>query len=108
MRLCEPYLIHELNRSLEHDAISVTAYLNQADQEPYLMLRSFYQGHRWFSARPVGELLIQRNHSAVELRRWSHSEEVSKLWASFYFITWEGMTDLGIPSAEAWLGLQSG
>lgn len=88
--------MHEIDRSLDNDSISITAYINQADQEPYLMLRSYHQGHQWFSARPVGELLIQRNRSAVELRRWSHSEEVSKLWASFYFITWEGMTDFGI------------
>lgn len=98
--------MHALNRSLDNESLSITAYLNQADQEPYLMLRSFHQGHQWFSARPVGELLIQRNRSGVELRRWSHSEEVSKLWASFYFITWEGLSNLAIPSREGDLLLE--
>jgi hypothetical protein len=36
------------------------------------------------------ELRIEREGSALQLKRWSHSDQCSKLWAVLYFQTWEG------------------
>jgi len=36
------------------------------------------------------ELCIGREGSALQLKRWSRSEQCSKLWAALYFLTWEG------------------
>lgn len=56
-------------------------------------MQTYHMGSQWFSTRGVHELCIQRNHGAVELRRWSRSEGVAKLWATLHFITWEGMPE---------------
>lgn len=76
--------------------LSLTAYINGVNHAPYLMLRSFYRGREWYSLRGIHELLIQRRRSAVELQRWSHSEERPKLWAALYFLTWEGIVPLAV------------
>ena len=42
------------------------------------------------AVRGVHELVISRDGSALELKRWSNNSRTSKLWAALYFITWEG------------------
>jgi hypothetical protein len=49
------------------------------------------------------ELCIEREGSALQLKRWSRSEQCSKLWAALYFLTWEG----GRRSGLAMLSSQS-
>lgn len=68
----------------------MVAYLNPIDQAPYLLIRSLQGEVAWFSSHGVHELCIGREGSALQLKRWSRSEQCSKLWAAFYFITWEG------------------
>ena len=60
------------------------------------MLRSFHQGEEWYSLRGIHELKIHRSHTAVELKRWSQSEDTAKLWAALYFITWEGISSRSV------------
>lgn len=48
-------------------------------------------GGPWFSLRGVHELCIQRENDSIQFKRWSHSENCSKLWATLRFQTWEGM-----------------
>lgn len=36
------------------------------------------------------ELCIEREGSALQLKRWSRSENCGKLWVALYFLTWEG------------------
>lgn len=81
-----------LLRSFNEDSLLLFAYINGANQVPYLMLRSKHEGQEWFSLRGVHELTIQRSQNAVQLRRWSQSEKRAKSWAALYFMTWEGMT----------------
>ena len=68
----------------------MVAYLNPIDQAPYLLIRSLQGDVAWFSSYGIHELCIGREGSALQLKRWSRSEQCSKLWAAFYFITWEG------------------
>ncbi|ESA43993.1 uncharacterized protein NCU09994 [Neurospora crassa OR74A] len=78
-------------RPFDSDRTSVVAYLNPIDQAPYLLIRSLQGEVAWFSSHGVHELCIGREGSALQLKRWSRSEQCSKLWAAFYFITWEEM-----------------
>lgn len=47
-------------------------------------------GGPWFSLRGVHELCIQRENDSIQFKRWSRSENCSKLWATLRFQTWEG------------------
>ncbi|KAK3397688.1 hypothetical protein B0T20DRAFT_354485 [Sordaria brevicollis] len=78
-------------RAFDNDRTSVVAYLNPIDQAPYLLVRSLQGEVAWFSSYGVHELCIGREGSALQLKRWSRSGQCSKLWAAFYFITWEEM-----------------
>lgn len=76
--------------SFSEDKVSLTAYKNGKDGCPYLLLRTFHMGAPFFSLRGAHELCIERDDSALQLRRWSRSEGRPKLWAILSFITWEG------------------
>ncbi|PKS10506.1 hypothetical protein jhhlp_002258 [Lomentospora prolificans] len=78
-------------RKFDNDSLALIAYINSANESPYLIMQTYHMGSQWVSVRGVHELCILRNHSAVELRRWSRTEGAAKLWASLYFITWEEM-----------------
>lgn len=78
-------------RKFDNDSLALIAYINSANQAPYFIMQSYHMGSQWVSIRGVHELCIQRNHNVVELRRWSRTEGVAKLWASLSFITWEEM-----------------
>ncbi len=54
-------------------------------------------GNPWFSLHGAHELCISREGSALQLKRWSRSEQCSKLWAVLYFLTWEGKVDFPSP-----------
>lgn len=71
--------------------VSLTVYLSGADQCPYLLLRTVHAGVPWFSQKGAHELCIERDGSCLQLKRWSRSEDCSKLWAILYFMTWEGI-----------------
>ncbi|OTA07685.1 hypothetical protein A9Z42_0085890 [Trichoderma parareesei] len=79
-------------RPIDDDKISLIAYSDGRDGSPYLLLRTFYMGGPWFSVRGVHELCIQRENEAIHFKRWSRSENCSKLWATLRFQTWEELT----------------
>ncbi|EHK16854.1 uncharacterized protein TRIVIDRAFT_163085 [Trichoderma virens Gv29-8] len=76
-------------RPIDDDKISLIAYADGRDGSPYLLLRTFYMGGPWFSVRGVHELCIQRENDCIQFKRWSRSENCSKLWATLRFQTWE-------------------
>lgn len=78
-------------RPFNDDRVSVTAFINPANQSPYLLVRNFHMGTSLLSLRGAHELCISREGSALQLKRWSQSERCSKLWAALFFLTWEGM-----------------
>lgn len=83
-------LLIERLRPVDDDKISLIAYSDGRDGSPYLLLRTFYMGGPWFSLRGVHELCIQRENDSIQFKRWSRSENCSKLWATLRFQTWEG------------------
>ncbi|KAL9484786.1 hypothetical protein ACSS6W_003575 [Trichoderma asperelloides] len=80
---------HQHQEPVDDDKISLIAYSDGRDGSPYLLLRTFYMGGPWFSLRGVHELCIQRENDSIQFKRWSHSENCSKLWATLRFQTWE-------------------
>ncbi len=70
--------------------ISIVVFLNSTNQCPYLLMRTVQGATEWYSLLGAHELCIEREGSALQLKRWSRSEQCSKLWAVLYFITWEG------------------
>jgi len=58
---------------------------------PYMIVTTFHPTlGQICAARGAHELVISRDGSALELKRWSSNSQTSKLWAVLYFITWEG------------------
>ncbi|KAK0737718.1 hypothetical protein B0T21DRAFT_286197 [Apiosordaria backusii] len=78
-------------RPFDDDRISIVVYLNSVDQSPYFLMRTMQGDVPWFSLFGAHELCINREGSALQLKRWSRSEQCSKLWAALYFLTWEEM-----------------
>ncbi|KAK0754059.1 hypothetical protein B0T18DRAFT_28159 [Schizothecium vesticola] len=78
-------------RTLDNDKLSIVVFLSSTDQCPYILLRAIQGGQPWFSLLGAHELCISREGSALQLKRWSRSEQCSKLWAALYFLTWEEM-----------------
>ncbi|KAK1828195.1 hypothetical protein QBC39DRAFT_393293 [Podospora conica] len=78
-------------RTLDNDKLSIVVFLSATDQCPYILLRAIQGGQPWFSLLGAHELCISREGSALQLKRWSRSEQCSKLWAALYFLTWEEM-----------------
>ncbi|KAL2168443.1 hypothetical protein VTG60DRAFT_7245 [Thermothelomyces hinnuleus] len=78
-------------RPFENDTISVVAFLSSVDQCPYFLMRILQNSAPWYSMFGAHELCIEREGSALQLKRWSRSEQCSRLWAALYFITWEEM-----------------
>ncbi|KAK3330280.1 hypothetical protein B0H66DRAFT_611683 [Apodospora peruviana] len=78
-------------RVFDNDQLSILVFLNSVNQSPYLLVRTSQAGIPWFSLRGAHELCIGREGSALQLKRWSLSEQCSKLWAALYFLTWEEM-----------------
>lgn len=76
-------------RPFNEDRISLIVYLDGKDRCPYFLLRTFHMGGPWYSKHGVHELCIDRDNSALRLKRWSKTENCSKLWAILYFMTWE-------------------
>jgi hypothetical protein len=83
-------LISSCNRTFDNDTISLMAYLSSADQCPYFLMRTKQGTAYWYSMRGAHELRIGREGSALQLRRWSRTDQCSKLWMAMYFLTWEG------------------
>ncbi|KAK3695214.1 hypothetical protein B0T22DRAFT_508272 [Podospora appendiculata] len=78
-------------RVFDNEQVSILVFLNSVNQSPYLLIRTIQGGTPWFSMRGAHELCISREGSALQLKRWSRSEQCSKLWAVLYFLTWEEM-----------------
>ncbi|OHE92323.1 hypothetical protein CORC01_12385 [Colletotrichum orchidophilum] len=76
-------------RPFDEDRLALMTYLNQLNQTPYFLLRTYHLGAQWFSLRGTHELVIKREASSLQLDRWSVSQRAPKLWASLYFKTWE-------------------
>ncbi|KAK0628124.1 hypothetical protein B0T17DRAFT_486231 [Bombardia bombarda] len=82
-------------RLFDNDQLSILVFLNLVNQSPYLLIRTVQGGNPWFALRGAHELCIGREGSALQLKRWSRSEQCSKLWAALYFLTWEGKLHFG-------------
>ncbi|KAK4245621.1 hypothetical protein C7999DRAFT_42840 [Corynascus novoguineensis] len=78
-------------RPFDNDTISIVVFLSSVDQCPYFLMRTIQNNTPWYSMFGAHELCIEREGSALQLKRWSRSEQCSKLWAALYFITWEEM-----------------
>ncbi|KAL2128184.1 hypothetical protein VTI74DRAFT_9546 [Chaetomium olivicolor] len=78
-------------RSFNNDAIALEVFLSTTDQCPYFLLRTIQNETPWYSLFGAHELCIEREGSALQLKRWSRSEHCGKLWAALYFLTWEEM-----------------
>ncbi|KAK4128288.1 hypothetical protein N657DRAFT_563192 [Parathielavia appendiculata] len=78
-------------RPFDNDTVSVVVFLSSTDKCPYLLMRTLQNNTPWYSLFGAHELCIEREGSALQLKRWSRSEQCSKLWAVFYFMTWEEM-----------------
>ncbi|KAK4207321.1 hypothetical protein QBC37DRAFT_97120 [Rhypophila decipiens] len=78
-------------RVFDNDQLSILVYINPVNQSPYLLVRTSQGGVPWFSLRGAHELCIAREGSALQLKRWSRSDQCSKLWVVLYFLTWEEM-----------------
>ncbi|KOS19322.1 hypothetical protein ESCO_000898 [Escovopsis weberi] len=76
-------------RPFDNDKLSLIAYQDGRDANPHLLLRTYYMGGPWFSSRGAHELCIERDADSLQLKRWSRSEDCSKLWATLRFMTWE-------------------
>ncbi|KAL2122603.1 hypothetical protein VTJ04DRAFT_3058 [Mycothermus thermophilus] len=78
-------------RPFNNDNLSILVFLSSADQCPYYLIRTMQNNTPWYSMFGAHELRIEREGSALQLKRWSHSDQCSKLWAVLYFQTWEEM-----------------
>ncbi|SPQ18953.1 ac2ded5a-847b-42b1-9134-2f1cee772df4 [Thermothielavioides terrestris] len=78
-------------RPFDNDTISIVVFLSSFDQCPYFLMRTMQGNTPWYSMFGAHELCIEREGSALQLKRWSRSEQCSKLWAALYFLTWEEM-----------------
>ncbi|KAL2269899.1 hypothetical protein VTJ83DRAFT_2083 [Remersonia thermophila] len=78
-------------RTFDNDAISILVFLSSVDQCPYFLIRTIQNNTPWYSMFGAHELVIEREGSALQLKRWSKTEQCSKLWAVLYFLTWEEM-----------------
>ncbi|KZL63529.1 hypothetical protein CI238_02881 [Colletotrichum incanum] len=76
----------------DEDRLALMTYLNLVNHTPYILLRTYHLGAPWFSLRGTHELVIQREENCLQLKRWSVSERMPKIWASLYFKTWEELT----------------
>ena len=83
-------LIVSDNRPFDNDTISIVVFLSSIDQCPYFLMRTVQNNTPWYSMFGAHELCIEREGSALQLKRWSRSEQCSKLWVALYFLTWEG------------------
>lgn len=86
-----------IKRSFNNDEIALYVIENPINKSPYLLIRSYWKSNPWFSLRGAHELVINREGSALQLKRWSQSEKRSKPWAVLFFQTWEGEVSLFPP-----------
>ena len=77
-------------REFDDGALSVTLFLDRAREAPFYCITRRYFSGTWHAQIGAHELGITRNHSTLELKRWSLSENRPVLWAILQFKTWEG------------------
>jgi hypothetical protein len=88
-RICLTIPSH--HRVFENDRLCIMGILDPVSQSPYYLIRSYARdGSSLFCQQGVHELCISRDGPALFLKRWSLSEQCSKLWAVLNFLTWEG------------------
>lgn len=78
-------------RSFDNDSLSLSVFINPSNDAPYALLRTYNAGNRWYCLKGIHELRVLRDGSSLQLKRWSHRDNHSKLWALLYFLTWEEM-----------------
>ncbi|TKW58660.1 hypothetical protein CTA1_9308 [Colletotrichum tanaceti] len=76
----------------DEDRLALKTLLNPVDHTSYIFLRTYHLGVPWFSFHGTHELVIGREDSCLQLKRWSVSERAPKIWASLSFKTWEELT----------------
>jgi hypothetical protein len=80
-------------RSFENDDVSIMVFLRQADQIPFILVRTrVHHPEPWVSIRPVHQLSIERESASVlHLSCEDDIDRRHKAWASLSFLTWEGL-----------------
>ncbi|GAW10953.1 hypothetical protein ANO14919_002910 [Xylariales sp. No.14919] len=80
-----------VKRTFENDRVSIIVFIRQADQMPFLLVRTrTASGEPWASIHAIEDLTIERESSSVlYLTYWNHIERRRKAWASLSFLTWE-------------------
>ncbi|TIC93649.1 hypothetical protein CH35J_009330 [Colletotrichum higginsianum] len=79
-------------RPFDEDRLALMTLLNLVSHTSHIFLRTYHLGVPWFSFHGTHELVIGREDSCLQLKRWSVSERASKIWASLSFKTWEELT----------------
>lgn len=83
--------IDDGSRPFDEDRLALMMLLNLVNHTSHIFLRTYHLGVPWFSFHGTHELVIGREESCLQLKRWSVSERAPKIWASLSFKTWEGM-----------------
>ncbi|KAI1116852.1 hypothetical protein F5Y14DRAFT_35494 [Nemania sp. NC0429] len=80
-----------VKRTFENNRVSIIIFMRQADQLPFILVRTLTAGGEpWVSIRPVHDLNIERESTSVlHLSYWDSIERRRKAWASLSFLTWE-------------------
>ncbi|KAI0187335.1 hypothetical protein EV127DRAFT_149772 [Xylaria flabelliformis] len=80
-----------VKRTFDNDRVSVMVFLREADQLPFMLVRTRTAiGEPWVSIRPIDSLTIERESTSVlHLTYWNPIERRKKAWASLSFLTWE-------------------
>ncbi|KAI0205028.1 hypothetical protein F4808DRAFT_456765 [Astrocystis sublimbata] len=79
-----------VKRSFDNDRVSVTMFLREADQLPFVFIRMHTASETWYNILPINVLTIERESSSVlYLAYWNAAERRKKAWASLSFLTWE-------------------
>jgi len=81
-------------RSFDNNRLSITMAISSADDSPWVVVRQTFPNQVVYTmTKGVHELCIERDGSALILKRWSQASQCAKMWAELYFITWEGKSD---------------
>ncbi|TRX98924.1 hypothetical protein FHL15_000266 [Xylaria flabelliformis] len=97
-----------VKRTFDNDRVSVMVFLREADQLPFILVRTRTAiGEPWVSIRPIDNLTIERESTSVlHLTYWNAIERRKKAWASLSFLTWE-VTLLTTDLIIAWSSLKT-
>lgn len=79
------------SRPFNFDRLNVMAIMDLSADLPHLMIREHTSAGTVYSSKAVHQLCISREGSALILKRWSQTKNISVKWAQLHFTTWEEM-----------------